>query len=188
MGLTVKEKVPLSIIMAGGMGVRFGRSDKYLSLIGGIPILYRIFKTAGTFSNKVVVCTKKESRSAINYCEEMKINYITEEEEDYVKAIRYALCRLDIFPAMVISGDIFVFNITHLTDLISFAESSKAWVITLLQRGRPVGISVFKRCPGKNEELTNESFNVNADFCVNVNTLRDYEIALELYSSKSDSI
>ncbi len=188
MGSNKAVKLPLSIIMAGGEGSRFGRSDKYMVQIGGVTMLDRIVQLARKLSDDVVICTKKSSESTVRYCNENSIKFIIEEENNYIDAQRYALCKLRSFPALMLSADLFVFRMDHLLDFVSFSLERKEDVVTLLQRGKTIGVSIFNTCREDMHELSSESFNVMADFCININTLRDYQIALEIYSSRLDSI
>jgi len=182
------EKVPVSIIMAGGEGTRFGRSDKYMVQIGGMPMLDRIVRVAHTLSDEVIICTKEKYESTVRYCQEKHLRFLIDNERDYIDAQRFALCKIHEFPALMLSADLFIFGLWHLRDFIHFALMGDAGVVTLLQRGNPVGVSLFNECRSDLSEISSESFNVMGDFCVNVNTLRDYQIALEIYSSRRDSI
>lgn len=161
-----------TVIMAGGLGTRMGNPEKALTRVDEIPLIQRIVTFGLSLAADLMVCCSNNTPKTCSYCDLNSIKKYTSSGNGYPQDLAECLNTVGRYPVLILPADVYIHNTVVLTEAILYALSMDKEVITFLQMGQYVGISIFRSPPGKDQE-SYSSIEIPADFCVNVNTPSD---------------
>ncbi len=159
-----------ALIMAGGKGSRLGFVEKALIKFNGKYMLEISYKILKKHFRNVYISVSKNVPKTIRYCVERNYDMIYTSGENYVDDLISCLKILGT-PIFVTAVDV------PMNDdiVIKLLDAYRIWkdydIITATFKGKPIGVSVFKRIKGryKNYE-TNSIFDIDT-----YSDLKNYE-------------
>ncbi len=161
-----------TVIMAGGLGTRMGNPEKALIRVDEIPMIRRIITFGLSLTADLLVCCSPNTPGTCSYCDLNGIKKYTSSGRGYPQDLVECLGTVKRYPVLVLPADVYIYNMEALTEAIIYTLSMKDEVITVLQLGQYVGISVFRTPPGNSQE-SYSSVEVPVEFCVNINEPSD---------------
>lgn len=161
-----------TVIMAGGLGTRMKNPEKALISIDNVPLIQRIVILGLSLTADLIVCCSDNTPETCSYCDLNDIRKYRSSGRGYPQDLAECLGTVKRYPVLVLPSDVYIHNDMVLTDAVQHALSMDSSVITLLQLGQYVGISIFKSPPGSGQE-SYLSLEIPVDFCVNINTPSD---------------
>ncbi|MCL5882021.1 MAG: NTP transferase domain-containing protein [Candidatus Thermoplasmatota archaeon] len=161
-----------TVIMAGGLGTRMGNPEKALIRVDEMPLIQRIVNFGFSLAADLMVCCSGNTPETCSYCDLNSIKKHISSGNGYPKDLAECLDTVERYPVLVLPADVYIHNAEVLTEAILYALSMDNKVITFLQQGQYVGISIFRSPLGKGQE-SYSSIEIPVDFCVNINTPSD---------------
>lgn len=165
------------LIMAGGTGSRMNLSDKGLLMIRGETLVDRNLKLLEDCVKKVYMAVSPNTEKTANYFKD-RVTIIKTAGNDYSTDIGVALEALDSFPVLVMPADIYIRDLTVVTNLIDMAREKGKGITSMLIEGLFCGVSVFMEKPKDVETEDFYGYNVTEKQAYNINTVEDFFLIL----------
>ncbi len=122
-----------AVIMAGGMGRRFGNPQKCLAPICGVPLLFRVAGALAQIADRIYVATTPRHGEVIKAAEKWGLQVIATPGLGYERDILHVV---HLAPVVVAACDIANLAPPHVEALLG-----QKIFTTALSRGEPVGLS-----------------------------------------------
>lgn len=145
------------LVMAGGLGRRFGGSHKPLARVCGKPMIVWVVEKACTVCSHVVVAVASHTRRICSLLRGFpRVECVETSGVDYVVDLSLALSMLPK-PVLVLPSDVPLLPVEALREFVEYGLRSDADIVELVveERGSRelIGVSIFHRESGREEQI-----------------------------------
>ncbi len=163
------------LIMAGGKGRRIGDPLKFFRPLGDKTVIDVLIDDVKGLVDRIYVCGGK-----ILHTHEWddKVTVVETPGDGYVNDLGKCLRSNLTMPVLVLPADLFILDLGALHSFVRESLKGGDQVVSFLQDGELIGISLFKSAGYASDQLRYRNYHFSGRAFININTEEDYSSAV----------